>query len=70
MDLECISQPTLMRAVNHAIKAVEKGGADSIRDAIIDAIYEERERCAKVAESNSNIKGKRIAKAIRGTRRR
>ena len=69
MDLERIPQPLIMRAVNHAIKAIEKGGVDSIRDAIIDAIYEERERCAKLSEANANIKGKRIAKAIRGTRR-
>lgn len=70
MDLERVPQHTLMKAVNHAIKAAEKGGADSVRDAIIEAIYEERERCAKVAEVNHTIKGKRIAQAIRGTRRR
>ncbi len=69
MDLENVPQPIIMRAVNHAIKAAESGGADSIRDAIIDAIYEERERCAKVAEANAGFKGKRIAKAIRGKHR-
>lgn len=71
MELENVPQPVLMRAVNHAMKAIDQGmSADTIRDAIIEAIYEERERCAKIAESNHQYKGKRVAASIRGTRRR
>ncbi len=70
MDLEDIPQPVLMRASNHAVNALMSGTNDGIRDCIVDAILEERERCAKIADANPHIKGKRIAKAIRGTRRR
>lgn len=46
-----------------------KGTPEDIRDVITTAILDERERCAKLAESSHAIRGKRIAALIRGTSR-
>lgn len=69
MHMEDVPKQVLMKASNHAVNALIGGSNEAVRDSIVDAILEERERCAKIAELNANLKGKRVAKAIRGTMR-